>query len=252
MPNGGTVSIELADVQLDAEQLATQLGLAPGPYVRLAVTDTGIGIGMEAATRERIFEPFFTTKEKAKGTGLGLSTVFGIVEQSLGHIEVQSALGRGTAFNVYLPCTQRLPAPTRASVPMPVTLCGSETILLVEDDEQVREANSTILRRSGYHVLVAPNGSEALSVSADHAEPIHLLLSDVVMPGMGGRDLAARIVEQRPDVKVLFVSGYTQDAFVAGAGFLQKPITPDALLRKVRGLLDVALDGPCVDSVRPG
>ena len=243
MPCGGKLSVEATSVELDEDELAGRSGGVAGRFAVLTVTDTGTG--MDAATRARIFEPFFTTKEVGQGTGLGLSTVFGIVNQSGGYLTVDSELGVGTTFKMYLPCTDRAPANVSSPSLAPPALRGSETILLVEDDEQVRVLNCAILRRNGYHVLEAADGVQALQLSQTFAGNIHLLLVDVVMPHMGGRELAARLGSFRPGTKVIYVSGYTEDTVLhhgvleAGLQFLQKPITPDTLLRKLREVLTV-------------
>jgi PAS domain S-box-containing protein len=241
MPEGGKLTIETTDVEIDAAYVSAHEGASVGSYVRLAVSDTGTG--MDAATRARLFEPFFTTKVQGKGTGLGLATVFGIVKQSGGYVIVDSEPGRGSTFVIHLPRTDRV---ADAAVPHrpAVVLGGSETILLVEDEEHVRAVACIILRRHGYHVLEAANGGEAFLISKDFPAKIHLLLTDVVMPRISGRKVAEQLALERPEMKVLFASGYTDDAIVrdgiedSDLAFLQKPFTPDALLRKVREVLD--------------
>ncbi|HLA88802.1 MAG TPA: ATP-binding protein, partial [Gemmatimonadaceae bacterium] len=241
MPTGGKLTMQTGNVVLDEAYAREHLGVTPGPHVMLAVTDTGTG--MDQATQARIFEPFFTTKEKGKGTGIGLSTVFGIVQQSGGHVWVYSEPGRGTTFKIYLPRVDAAVEAVRAIEP-PATLRGSETILLAEDDDQVRAVALGILRKRGYRVIEARNAGEALRQSEKHAGTIHLLLSDVVMPEMSGPELGRRLASARPDMKVLCMSGYTDDSIVrhgvleAGIAYLQKPLTADALTTKVREVLE--------------
>jgi two-component system, cell cycle sensor histidine kinase and response regulator CckA len=241
MPTGGKLSIETANVELTEQYAHAHQPVVPGAYVMLAVSDTGVGMSSEV--RARVFEPFFTTKEKGKGTGLGLSTVYGIVKQSGGHVWVYSEEGRGTTFKIYLP---RVDAPVetvgRSDLARP--LGGTETILVAEDDDVLRPLARALLTKLGYTVLDAANADAAVAHARAHKGPIHLLLSDVVMPGASGRDLARRLAESHPHTKVLYVSGYTDDAIVhhgmlePGLNYLQKPFTPDALARKVRDVLD--------------
>jgi CheY-like chemotaxis protein len=206
-----------------------------------AVSDTGLG--MDKETQARIFEPFFTTKDKGKGTGLGLSTVFGIVQQSGGHVWVYSEPGNGTTFKVYLPCADG-EVTQEEEVPEPETLQGTETILLVEDQDEVRKVALEILRRYGYHVIEARNAGDAWLSVERHPRTIHLLLTDVVMPQISGRELAERLLQMRPEMKVLYMSGYTENAIVhhgildSGIAYLQKPILPELLARRVREVLD--------------
>jgi CheY-like chemotaxis protein len=240
MPHGGKLTIETANLHLDRDYTVEHRAVTPGPYVALSVSDTGVG--MDQATQARLFEPFFTTKEKGKGTGLGLATVYGIVKQSGGFIWVYSELGHGSTFKVYLPQVADTPSPQVAALPLE-TIRGTETILLAEDAAGVRNVAHEILRRQGYNVLLATDGRVALEVAAAHPEPIDLLVTDVIMPEMSGRQLADRLKELRPGLKVLFVSGYTDDAIVRhgmlepGIAFLQKPFTPQVLARKVREVL---------------
>jgi signal transduction histidine kinase/CheY-like chemotaxis protein len=247
MPRGGLLRIETADVVLDRAFVESHLGSRPGPFVRLTVSDTGLG--MSAETRARVFEPFFTTKPPGQGTGLGLATVYGIVKQSDGYIWVDSEEGQGARFDVYLP---RVDAPAEAlpSVLAPVGLPqGSETILLVEDEDEVRELAREVLQLSGYTLLVARHGREALALAQAYRGSIDLLLTDVVMPHMSGRDLAQRLQEERPTLRVLYMSGYTEDAIVHhgvldhDAQLLPKPFRSDTLATTVRDQLDARPGG---------
>ena len=242
MPNGGRLTIETQNVELDQEYVQGHLSAQPGAYVMLAVSDTGVG--MDAATQARIFEPFFTTKEKGKGTGLGLATVYGIVKQSGGWIWVYSEPGHGTTFKVYFPRALEAAAPVAPGPASPVSVRGSETVLVVEDEEVIRKLVRKVLTANGYTVLVAANGRDAEQVAGQHDGAIHLLVTDVVMPGMNGREVAQRLAGTRAGIKVLYLSGYTDDAIVhhgvlePGVAFLQKPFTPAVLGRKVREVLD--------------
>jgi signal transduction histidine kinase len=246
MPDGGKLTIETCNVSLDASYASRHQTVEAGHYVSLAVSDTGAGIAPENLAR--IFEPFFTTKELGKGTGLGLSMVYGIVKQSGGNIWVYSEPGRGTSFKVYLPLVTA-PADSLALESAPVSSHrGAETLLVVEDDEQVRELASEALSAAGYSVLVADTPQAAISIYRDHAARIDLLLTDVVMPGIGGRELAKQLTAIRPDLRVLYMSGYTPQAILhhgeleADTFFVQKPFTPSSLAAKIREVLDHAFE----------
>lgn len=242
MPEGGKLTIETANVELDEDYAKGHVGVAPGPHVMLAVSDTGCG--MDAETRSQIFEPFFTTKETGKGTGLGLSTVYGIVKQSGGSIWVYSEPGEGTTFKIYVPRVEEAVEAVGRQEPTEAQVGGSETILVVEDEEVLRRLVCRILRLAGYTVLEAANGGEALMLCEQHDGAIHLLVTDVVMPKIGGRKLAERVAPLRPKMKLAYMSGYTDDAVVRngqlppGVPFIQKPFTASNLTRTVREVLD--------------
>jgi len=246
MPRGGRLTIETANVELDPAFVRRHPGAQPGAHVALVVSD--IGMGMDADTQAHLFEPFFTTKGPGQGTGLGLATVYGIVKQSGGYISVESELGRGTSFTIYLPRIEQAAEAVEPGSDAAGTPQGSETILLVEDEDGVRDLTREILEMSGYTVLEARHGAEALVVGEQHPGPIHLLVSDVVMPQMGGRELADRLRALRQGIKVLFMSGYMDDAIGhhgaldPGTNLLPKPFSPDALARKVREVLDAPAD----------
>jgi two-component system, cell cycle sensor histidine kinase and response regulator CckA len=242
MPQGGSLTIETANFEIDAEFAGKHLGMAAGHYVMLAVSDSGCG--MDDKTKARIFEPFFTTKEKGRGTGLGLSTVYGIVKQSGGTVWVYSETGKGSVFKVYFPQMQddaEFPKPVLVETPVPR---GSETILLVEDEDVVRGLARKILEQAGYYVLDTRSGDEAIRLCHELPGPIHLLLTDVVMPEKSGKEIAECLAKLRPLTRVLYMSGYTDDAIVhhgvldSDVEFIQKPFTPVALARRVREVLD--------------
>jgi PAS domain S-box-containing protein len=243
MTSGGKLTIETANVELDEEYARTHISVKPGLYVQLSVSDTGVGMSFD--TKEKVFEPFFTTKEKGKGTGLGLSTVYGIVKQCEGNIWVYSEPGHGTTFKIYLPRVEEKLDPILKQEELDYLPKGNETVLLVEDDPLVRDLAHRLLIGQGYKVLEASNGEEALRVAQENTgEKIHLLLTDVVMPQMGGKELSEKLKHLRPDIGVLYTSGYTDNTIVhhgtlePGTYFLQKPFSPKTLSHKVREVLD--------------
>jgi nitrogen-specific signal transduction histidine kinase/ActR/RegA family two-component response regulator len=243
MPGGGQLTIETMNVELDGVGAQQSSSLEPGSYVMLRVSDTGCG--MDAETQTRIFEPFFTTKALGKGTGLGLATVYGIVKQSSGSIQVSSTVGKGSTFKIYLPRVDEAVDRAGQTVTLDESLCGSETILVVEDEEMVRALTQAILERYGYTVLAARTVQDALRFAQEGSRPIQLLLTDTIMPGMNGPQLAEAVRSIRSDMKVLYMSGYTDKAFThtvakdPGTAFLQKPFSPQTLARKVREVLTV-------------
>jgi two-component system, cell cycle sensor histidine kinase and response regulator CckA len=242
MPGGGKLVIATSNVELDQAYARQHPGAKPGRYVMLAVTDSGMGMSSE--TLAHIFEPFFTTKEVGKGTGLGLATVYGVVKQSGGYVWVDSEVGKGSSFQIFLPRIEESVAPIAAPLQIE-NLRGTETVLLVEDADALRKLARSFLLEHGFEVLTASNGEEAVEVARNHAGPIHLLLTDVVMPGMNGKALADQLLAKSPTLKVVYISGYT-DSFIAGHGVLEagthllhKPFTEDALIRKIREVLDL-------------
>lgn len=247
MPTGGKLTIETANTDLDESYSQRHVVVQRGPYVMLAVSDTGIG--MDAETQAHIFEPFFTTKDKFKGTGLGLSTVYGIVKQSGGYVWVYSELKKGTTFKIYLPRVDQNAEEVRARSARVAAPQGTETILVLEDEAPLRELICEWLQGIGYTVLEAQSGADAMAIAGKHNETIHLLLTDVVMPGMSGRELAEWLASLRSSLKVLYISGYTSNAIVhhgvleTGVSFLQKPFTREALAQKVRAVLDQVRNG---------
>jgi two-component system, cell cycle sensor histidine kinase and response regulator CckA len=242
LPDGGSVVLETAVIDLDADRAAQHVNMEAGRYAMLAISDNGVG--MDEQTRSRVFEPFFTTKPAGRGTGLGLATVYGIVKQSGGNIWVYSEPGKGSTFKVYLPQTARAAKAAASPTDQREPHAGSETILLVEDEPSVRALAKQILETCGYDVLEASDGAEALLRFGDETVEIDLLVTDLVMPGMGGWELSELVRERCPRIKVLFTSGYTDDAVVRhglideGQNFLQKPFTFDSLARKVRAVID--------------
>ena len=244
MPRGGRLQIEVSSIEVDDDAAAPRMDVLPGAYVLMEVSDNGVG--MDRATQARVFEPFFTTKPPGKGTGLGLATAYGIIKQTGGHITVTSELGKGTRFRIYLPLSPGVATPVHESRSPELTEPGTETVLVAEDDDLVRGLTTHVLRRNGYEVLEAASGEEALVLADHHAGPIQLLVSDVVMPRMSGRVLADRLREQRPELRVLLMSGHPPDALMEHGvdnpdeGLLEKPFGAGTLLERVRSLLDRA------------
>jgi CheY-like chemotaxis protein len=242
MPEGGKLILETANAELDASYINRHTAAVAGKYVMLAISDTGVGIDKEI--QSKIFDPFFTTKASGKGTGLGLATVYGIVNQSGGYVWVYSEMGKGATFKIYLPLVEAKPEPIFLQPVAFQSPTGSETILVVEDDKLLREFICEVLGSSGYSVLAASNGNEALELVAQHKGAIHLLLTDVVMPGMSGRALSTQLLSAQPKLKVLYMSGYTENAIVhhgvldRGVQLIQKPFTIGSLARKVREILE--------------
>jgi CheY-like chemotaxis protein len=258
MPQGGELRIVTANTQVAPDPGAPESPLSPGEYVRITVSDTGVG--MDAGIQAHIFEPFFTTKERGQGTGLGLPTVYGIVKRNEGDIQVHSEIDRGTTFEIYFPRSDEVEKPATRP-PSPPTLSdheGSETILLVEDEPAVRSFAARILTEQGYHMLTAGNGQEAIQLVRGHDGRIDLLVTDVVMPGMNGKELVEQIKRLQPGVRILYMSGYSDDLIAHhdvpnhGTSFLAKPFSLETLGQKVRDLLDTAPEqGAGEDGQRP-
>ena len=252
MPSGGNLTIETRNVELDEDYTRNHPTVKPGPHVMLAISDTGAGMSPE--TQAHIFEPFFTTKEQGKGTGLGLATVYGIVKQSEGSIWLYSELGQGTVFKVYFPVVTESPAEREPAKVATDTASGTETILVVEDEEGVRSLVRLALASGGYNVLETEDAENAVALCANHSGPIHLLLTDVVMPQMSGPAVAEKVRVLRPGIKVLYMSGYTDDAVVhhgvltEDVPFIQKPFSPVALRRKVQEVLGGREEGKITDA----
>jgi two-component system cell cycle sensor histidine kinase/response regulator CckA len=244
MPKGGRLTIKTENVYLDENYAASNIAVKPGAYIRLTVSDTGMG--MDEETQSHIFEPFFTTKNVGEGTGLGLSTVYGIVRQSEGNIRVNSEVNRGTTFRIYLPRVTETHSQTKQWIASKETLQGTQTILLTEDEEIVRNLAREVLEMYGYEVLEAASGESALRICEQSEKPIHMLLTDVIMPEMSGRELAEKLSQIQPGMKILYMSGYTDNAIArhgildAEIPFLEKPFTPDALAKKVSEVLNSA------------
>jgi CheY-like chemotaxis protein len=242
--SGGKLKFEIQNVHLGEEFCRDHIGARTGDYVMMAVSDNGCG--MDADTQSHIFEPFFTTKAASGGTGLGLSTVYGIVQQTGGYVTVQSVKGRGTTFRVYLPRVQDSASSERRMEPRDQFRAGTETILLVEDDDGLRELARKILSKNGYEVIASSGGSDAERLCREHGGRIHLLLTDVVMPGISGKELASKLAAIRPEMLVMYMSGYademvTRQGVANGMHFIQKPFTPVALTKKLREVLDGGL-----------
>jgi CheY-like chemotaxis protein len=250
MPSGGDLSIKTCNVLVDEAIVRRHSGLALGPYAMITVTDAGIG--MDLATQAQVFEPFFTTKEQGKGIGLGLATVYGIVIQSGGFVSVHSELGRGTTFKIYLPQVAGMPETVKKAGTLSGLPAGSETILIVEDEESVRVSVRRILSKCGYSTLEARDGSEALELFAKHPDTIDLVITDVVMPEMGGRALADALLNISPGLKMIFMSGYTEDAvkqqgvLAPGSAFIEKPFTLQDFAKTVRETLDAPSATPAL------